>query len=96
MAKHVTNAAPELAKVIFENGKVRVIELNVKKGSKAETHTHPAYFVYAITPFEYKSTSSGGKKENRRLKKGAADWSDGESHSVEFSNAGRALVVELK
>ncbi len=96
MAKHVTKAAPELAKVLFENAKVRVVELNVKKGSKAEMHTHPAYFAYAITPFDYKSTSAGGKTVSRKQKKGEVEWSDGESHAVEFVKTARALVVELK
>jgi len=96
MAKHVTKAAPGLTKVVFENDKVRVIELNVKKGSKAEMHTHPAYFAFAITPFEYKSTTAGGKTVTRKLKASEIDWSDGESHAVEFMKPGRALVVELK
>ena len=59
-------------------------------------HTHPAYFAYAITPFDYKSATAGGKTVSRRLKKGEIDWSDGESHAVEFVKSGRALVVELK
>ena len=96
MAKHVTKAAPGLTDVIFENDKVRVIELNVKKGSKADMHTHPAYFAYAITPLSYRSTSPDGKTKVHKLKKSQIDWSDGESHSVEFINTGRALVVELK
>ena len=96
MAKHVTSAAPGLTKIIFENERVRIVELNVKKGSKAEMHAHPAYFAYAMTPFNYKSTSPEGKSKTRRLKKGQVDWSDGESHAVEFINTARALVVELK
>jgi len=96
MAKHVTQAAPDLTKILFENDKVRVVELNVRKGSKAEMHTHPAYFAYAITPFIYKSTSPTGMTKVRKLKKSQVDWSDGESHKVEFTNTARALVVELK
>lgn len=96
MAKHVTQAAPGLSKVIFENSKVRVIELNVKKGSKADMHTHPAYLAYAITPFSYTSKSPAGKTKARKLKKSEVEWSDGESHEVEFTNSARALVVEIK
>jgi hypothetical protein len=96
MAKHVTRAAPGLSKMLFENDRVRVIELNVKKGSKADMHTHPAYFAYAITPIEYRSTSPAGKTKSHKLKKSDVDWSDGESHAVTFMNTGRALVVEIK
>ena len=96
MAKRLTQAAPETSKVLFENDKVRVVELNVKKGTKVGMHTHPAYFAYAVTAFEYKSKSAGGKTERRKVKKSGVDWSDGESHSVEFMRPAQALVVELK
>lgn len=96
MAKSVTKAAPGLTKVLFENDRVRVMELNVKKGSKADMHTHPAYFAYAITPLEFKSTSPEGTSKTVRMKKSGVDWHDGESHAVTFASTGRALVVELK
>ena len=96
MAKRLTQAAPDSAKVVFENDKVRVVELSVKKGTKVGMHTHPAYFAYAVTPFDYKSINDAGKKQRRKVKQGGVDWSDGESHEVEFMNTARALVVELK
>ncbi len=96
MAKKLTHVAPEVSKVLFENDRVRVVELNVKKGTKIEMHTHPAYFAFAVTPFDYKSTSAGGKTERRKVKKSGVDWRDGESHAVEFVMPARALVVELK
>jgi len=96
MAKHVTKASPELTKVLFENEKVRIIELNVKKGSKIDMHTHPAYFSYSLTPLTYKTTSPEGKTRVRRTRTGHIEWSDGESHAVGFTNEARALVVELK
>ena len=96
MPRHPTQTAPEVSKVLFENERVRVVELNVKKGTKLGMHKHPAYFAYAVTPFDYKSTSEGGKTERRKVKKSGVDWSEGESHSVEFMAPARALVVELK
>ena len=94
--EHVTQSSPELARVIFENEKVAVIELKVEKGSKAGKHHHPEYFVYSLTPFEYVSTPERGKPEHRRMEAGEVDWRDGESHKVEFLAPGRALVIELK
>ncbi len=96
MAKQLPQAAPDASKVLFENDRVRVVELNVKKGTKVEMHTHPAYFAYAVTAFDYKSTNAKGKTESRKVKASGVDWSDGESHSVEFTKPARALVVELK
>jgi len=96
LARRRTLPAPETSKVLFENDRVRVVEMNVKKGTKVGMHTHPAYFAYAVTAFEYRSTSAGGKTERRKVKKSGVDWSDGESHSVEFMRPAQALVVELK
>ncbi len=92
----MAKAAPDVSKVLFENDRVRVVELNVKKGTKVGMHTHPAYFAYAVTPFDYKSTSASGKTETRKVKESGVDWRDGESHAVQFSRPARALVVELK
>ena len=94
--KHVSETSPELTKVLLENEKIRVVELTVKKGSKADKHHHPQYFVYSVTPFEYISTAESGRHEHRKMKAGEVDWRDGESHAVEFVAPGRALVVELK
>jgi hypothetical protein len=94
--KHVTQIAPDLTRVIFENDRVRVIELTVEKGSKAGLHHHPEYFAYSMTPFEYISTPERGKPEHRKMEPGEVDWRDGESHAVEFTSPGRALIVELK
>jgi hypothetical protein len=95
MAKSVIKSAPSMTKVLFENDRVRVIELNMKKGEKTGEHTHGAYFAYSVTPFDYKSTSEG-KAVKRKMKASQVDWSDGETHAVEALMSGRALVVELK
>jgi len=94
--KHIAQTAPGLSKVLFENDKVRVVELTVEKGSKADKHHHPLYFVYALTPFEYTSIAESGRRDRRKMEAGEIDWRDGESHSAEFLAPGRALVVELK
>ena len=96
MAKLLKNSTPEVSKILFENNRVRVIELNVEKGTKAAEHTHPDYLAYAITSFGYIATKHGGKKEKRDLKASDVDWHEGETHTVEFTKSGRAIVVELK
>lgn len=95
MAKHITKVAPGMTKVLFENDKVRMIELRLKKGDKVPEHTHGTYFAYAVAPFDYKSTT-GGRTEKRRMKASQIDWFDGETHAVEATMSARALVVELK
>lgn len=97
MVRDVVKAASEYAKVLFENDHVRVIELNWKNGLKIEKHSHPKYFAYAFTPLKYTSTSSNGKVQYRRMRRGEVQWYAAESHAVSSSRGkGRALVIELK
>jgi len=97
MARDLTKAASKNSKVLFENDRVRVVELNWKKGLKIDMHSHPAYFAYGITSLKYKSTSKDGKVARRSVKKGQVLWYEAESHAVEsVGDTGRALTVELK
>lgn len=97
MARNLTQAASKNSKVLFENEKVRVVEIKWKKGLKIPMHSHPAYFTYGITAMKYKSTSPDGKVARRAMKKGELRWYDAESHSIEsVGETGSALIVELK
>jgi quercetin dioxygenase-like cupin family protein len=97
MPRDLSKAAPKNMKVLFENERVRVVELNWKKGLKLPMHSHPEYFTYGITSLKYKSTSNDGKVAKRGLKKGEVKWYAAESHAVEsVGDTGRAIVVELK
>ncbi len=97
MPKDVTKAASDYAKVLFESDKVRVVELNWKKGLKIDMHAHPNNFAYGLTPLKHKSKSPDGKTQNRTLKKGQVIWYEAESHAVQsVGPTGRALIVELK
>ena len=97
MPKDMAAAASEIAKVLFENDQVRVVELKWKTGAKIPMHSHPTYFGYAVTPMKYKSKSPDGKIQTRTVKKGKVQWYEAESHAIEsMGPAGQALIVELK
>jgi quercetin dioxygenase-like cupin family protein len=97
MPKDMAASASEIAKVLFENDKVKVVELKWKTGAKIPMHTHPTYFAYALTSGKYKSRSSDGKIQTRTMKKGKVQWYDAESHAIDsMGKAGQALIVELK
>ncbi len=86
-----------MRKFSLRNDRVRVIELNLKKGLKIDMHAHPTYFAYGLAPLKYKSKSPDGKTQNRTLKKSEVIWYEAESHAVEsVGTTGRALIVELK
>lgn len=97
MAEHILKVAPKSAKVVFENDKIRVIEVVMRKGQKLAMHSHMPNLAYGITNSKFKSTSPGGKSGVVKMKKGETSWSDGSSHSVEnLGGLSRLLSIELK
>ncbi len=84
-------------KLIMENDRVRVLEVNIKKGDKATMHHHPDHVVYVLK--EGKATlTSEGKTDTIDLVKGTAFYMKAQNH--ETKNVGNSdidlLVVELK
>jgi quercetin dioxygenase-like cupin family protein len=98
LAKHILKAAPDSAKVIFENGTVRVIEITMKKGQKIPMHTHNRGFSYSLNAGRIRSTSEYGKSRIVKVKKGEASWaSEVETHAVDnLGGVLRELSVEFK
>ncbi len=98
MSEDAVKVAPDIAKIVFENDKVRVLEIKLKRRQKMPMHSHPANLVYAVTPGRIKSISPDGKVENMKMKKGQTGWSDGGSHAVENvgNSAALTLVIEMK
>jgi beta-alanine degradation protein BauB len=97
LAEHILKVVPKSAKVVFENDKIRVIEIVMRKGQKLAMHSHMPSLAYGITSSKFKATSPDGKSRVVRMKKGDASWSDGRSHSVEnLGGLSRALSIELK
>ncbi len=97
MVEHILKVAPKSAKVVFENDKIRVIEVVMRKGQKLAMHSHMPNLAYGITNSKFKSTSPGGKSGVVKMKKGETSWSDGSSHSVEnLGGLSRLLSIELK
>jgi len=85
-------------KVIFENERVRVLEYRDQPGEKTEQHYHPAFVLYALSPFQRTITLPDGKVMTREFKAGDLLWSDAQSHVG--ANVGQTpthvIMVELK
>ena len=100
MAKHILEAAPKSAKIVFENNAVRVIVITMRKGQKIPMHSHNKGISYSLNAGRIRSTSEDGKSKAFRVKKGEIGWSEvdgAESHAVE--NLGGELMelsVEFK
>jgi quercetin dioxygenase-like cupin family protein len=96
-AQDLAKVSPD-AKVLFENDRVRVLEVQHQPGGKEPMHSHPAYVAYSFTNATAKTTFPDGKTAVKDRKAGSVTWGEPVTHSVE--NVGTTefhmLVIELK
>jgi hypothetical protein len=85
-------------KGILENDCVRVLDYHDEPGEKTSEHHHPAFVLYALSPFQRTLILPGGKVIKREFKQGDVLWSKEQTHIGE--NTGQTpthvLMVELK
>lgn len=85
-------------KVLLENACVRVLDYSDLPGEKTHEHHHPAFVLYALSPFQRAIHLPGGKVINRTFKAGDVIWSPAQTHVGE--NTGQtpthAIIVESK
>jgi quercetin dioxygenase-like cupin family protein len=85
-------------KVLLDNKHVRVLEYTDVPGERTHLHRHPAFVIYALSPFERVLRLGDGRVVRRKFKAGDVMFSEGESHIGQ--NVGdtptRVLMVELK
>ena len=90
--------APHMYKVIAENERVRVLEVQGTSGGKTEMHAHPAMVAIAITDSKFTFTSSDGQTAEAELKAGQAMCLEPVEHVAEIAGTGEShvVLVELK
>ena len=85
-------------KIKFENDRKRVLEYMDMPGDKTHEHHHPAFLLYALSPFKRKIGLPNGKVIMREFKAGEMLWSDEQTHTGE--NVGdtptHVLMIEMK
>jgi beta-alanine degradation protein BauB len=85
-------------KLRFENDRVRVLEYRDLAGDKTHQHDHPAFVLYAVSPFKRKIILPDGKVLIREFKAGDTMWSAAQTHIGE--NIGdtptHVIMIELK
>lgn len=98
MSRDAVTVAPHLYKVVLENERVRVLEVQGKPGEKTEMHLHPAQVAIAITDGKFRFTSPGSQPMEAELKAGQAMYLDPVEHTTEIMGTAeaRVLLVELK
>jgi len=90
--------APDLYKVLFENDRVRVLDVRYGPGVKSAMHSHPDTVVVALTPLNAKFTLADGQTADVEVPASEAMWVEAQDHAVENTSASEihGILVELK
>ena len=98
MAQDPIKVGPNIYKNLFENDRVRMLEVTFAPGDSIAMHSHPDHAVYAVTGGKLRVTTSDGKTMEADLKAGDPIWFPAVTHAAK--NIGttslKLVVVELK
>ena len=85
-------------RVLLENDCVRVLDYRDVPGAVTQQHTHPAFVLYALSPFERSITLADGKVLRRQFKAHDVMYSPAQTHIGK--NTGETpthvIITELK
>lgn len=97
-AQDLAVTAGKNAKVVIDNDKVRVIELQMPPGSSTGMHSHGDNLVVFLTGGNATQTMADGSTKQLQRKPGEVLWSDPVTHDTK--NTGKTmvktLIIELK
>jgi quercetin dioxygenase-like cupin family protein len=98
VAEDATKVAPHIYKVLFENDRVRVLEVSMEPGARSEMHSHPDYALYLLNTGKVRFTTPAGETAELELPAGATMWREAEEHATENvgDTAVRAVFFEPK
>ena len=66
MAEDAVKVAPDVYKVVFENAKVRVLEVEMEEGSRTEMHSHPDTLIDILSGGTVAFTDPSGQVDGPR------------------------------
>jgi len=95
LQEDVTNAAPEVYRLLFENLLVRVFRLTIGPGRKTGLHWHPGGdFLFPLTTAPLKAVLPDGTSTTISLQARVPRWTAAATRHV-LENSGSAEVVAL-
>lgn len=98
LAQNPLEVGPDIYKLVFENERVRVMEVSFQPGDKIAMHSHPDHVTTFVTEGTLKLFYPDGSTKDISGKPGDSFWIPAETHAAE--NIGttevRGIVVELK
>lgn len=90
--------APEMYRLLFENERVRVMEVTFKPGQKIAPHSHPDHYVYVAEGGKLRISKPDAEPADVEVKPGDVLWIGAEKHWAENTGTTqvRLIVNELK
>ena len=97
-AQDMATTAGDNAKVLLDNDKVRVLELQMAPGGKTGMHSHGDNIVYFVTGGDSTQTNADGTSKTLHTRPGEILWSGPVTHDTlnTGKTAVKALIIELK
>lgn len=98
-AQDMVQAAGKAAKVVLENERVRVIEIEVEPGASTGVHSHAGdQLVVFLSGGQATQTNADGSTRTMDRKPGEVAWSGPVTHDTRNSGKQKVhtLVIELK
>jgi quercetin dioxygenase-like cupin family protein len=97
MAEDSVKVAPDVYKVLFENEKVRVLEVEMDEGSGTEMHSHPDTLIYILSGGKVNFTDPAGDVVELETAAGETVWMEATEHATDHvAGAIHALLIEPK
>lgn len=89
---------PANHRILFENERVRVMEVAIRPGETSGMHEHPAALVYQLSDCRVRFAFPDGTSRVVDSKAGDTVWTDGVQHEVHNIGASDdiGIIVELK
>lgn len=98
LVRDPVQVAPNVYKVLFENDRVRLLEVHQKPGDASPMHGHPDSLIYSLSDGKVTFTLPTGQSLEVELHTGDTIWQESQEHAVRNSGATDlvGLVFELK
>jgi quercetin dioxygenase-like cupin family protein len=96
IAQDMVKVAPNNVKVVLDNDKTRILDVQLKAGEKLPMHSHPGYILYTLSDSKFKTTFPDGKVAELAVKAGDARWTEKVTHANEAVTDVHVLVIEFK
>src|SRR5882672_9424767 len=87
---------PAIAKVEFENNRIRVLRVHYEPHQKFAMHQHPAKVAVCLTNFHMHRVAADGTPSEGACPASSVTWREPEQHAVENLDNAPADTIEIE